>query len=288
MFRFIFFGNYFMGLCAVALSLETCLQLQIPFPPVSFLVLIFSGTVLFYTHAYLLPTTTQTPNPRQLWYQNNQKLVRKSQTSLSILSLITVLHLYPKANSHIPSPSISILAIPLIALLYYGLQTSSLRHLNLRRLGLLKPFIIGFVWAGVVTLFPATAAETFQNIIPNDSTLRTIFLQNFTYISLIAIMFDIKDYADDSNVQLKTLVVRIGLRRTLRHILMPAILLNLLWPPLTQSTTFPKTLLQAIPHLAMLAVTYALQRRHGILFYLVIIDGLLLLKAIATYLQSRY
>ena len=48
----------------------------------------------------------------------------------------------------------------------------------------------------------------------------------------------------------------------------------------THGFSFMKLLLNSIPFLALLAVIHALRKRRSVLYYLAVVDGLLLLKAL--------
>lgn len=103
------------------------------------------------------------------------------------------------------------------------------------------------------------------------------------YISVLAIMFDIKDYADDANKDLKTFVVRVGLRKTIFRILLPLTVLGLVSFSVfahQASFTIPRFLINVIPFLLLLAVAYSMHRRKSIFYYLVVIDGLMLVKSL--------
>jgi 4-hydroxybenzoate polyprenyltransferase len=96
-------------------------------------------------------------------------------------------------------------------------------------------------------------------------------------------MFDIKDYADDANRDLKTFVVRVGLRKTIFMILLPLIIIGLIAFSIFAfelSFSIPRYLVNLIPFLLLFAVAYSMHRRRPILFYLIIIDGLMLVKGI--------
>ena len=95
-------------------------------------------------------------------------------------------------------------------------------------------------------------------------------------------MFDIKDYADDYNRELKTFVVKNGLRKTIFYILLPLSIAGLgsFWIySFIEDFSTMKILLNTIPFIAMMAVAYSMHRRKSILYYLILIDGLMLLKA---------
>lgn len=103
------------------------------------------------------------------------------------------------------------------------------------------------------------------------------------FCTVNAIMFDMKDYADDANKQLKTFVVRFGLRKTIFFVLMPILLIGLIsflaFASYRHFGLVP-VLFNLIPFLSLLAVAYSLHQRRSILYYLIVIDGLLLIKAL--------
>lgn len=103
------------------------------------------------------------------------------------------------------------------------------------------------------------------------------------YISVLAIMFDIKDYADDANRHLKTFVVQTGLRKTIFLIVLPLTTIGLIAFSIfafKSSFTLPHYFINLVPFLLLLWVAYSMHRRKPILYYLIIIDGLMLVKGI--------
>ena len=103
------------------------------------------------------------------------------------------------------------------------------------------------------------------------------------YISLLAILFDIKDYAADHNKQLKTFVVQMGLRKTIFYIIIPLTIAGFLsLIAFAYSLHFPllRIIINSIPFILLILVAWSLQRRKSILYYLVVIDGLMLVKAL--------
>jgi hypothetical protein len=104
-------------------------------------------------------------------------------------------------------------------------------------------------------------------------------------------MFDIKDYATDSNRKLKTYVVEHGLRATIFEILIPLSIVGLgsfLMYGLLRNFSGMRILLNTIPFLMMLMVAYYLHRRQSIFYYLVLIDGLMLVKALCGIIAVSY
>ena len=104
-------------------------------------------------------------------------------------------------------------------------------------------------------------------------------------------MFDIKDYAADHNRQLKTFVVKAGLRKTIFYILIPLCIAGLdsfLLFGIARQFSLPKILINVIPFVSLIAVAYSMHRRKSILYYLVVIDGLMLLKALCGTIAMIY
>lgn len=283
----ILFGNYFYALCAVALAMESNLQIGVGLNELAFYLTLFCGTVVYYTKAYISETYTNLHNRRNLWYSTHKRFIHASQIILTIITTIGAIYLlvkYLKDIFHIPAWHWFLLLIfPFVAAFYYDISFFRIFRLNLRKTGWLKPFVIGFVWAGGVTVYPVICRliETKSDHLMGWMEA-WFFLKNWMYITVLCIMFDIKDYASDSNKELKTFVVRIGLRRTLFYIIFPLTflgflsLLLFLW-----YNHFPwQKFINVIPFILLTFVGYSLRHRKSIMYYLAIIDGLMLVKAL--------
>lgn len=283
-----FFGNYFYGICAIALSVEATLQQRVPLNGILYYVLIFLLTVIYYTKAYVSEAPAERHDPRTSWYVKNSRQIHYSQVGFTMLCfaiLIILVIQYAGAVRHITALQISLTVLfPAVAAMYYGIENRFIPGFNLRNIGWMKPFIIGFVWAGFVTVYPVIYyAVVHRQLYQPDLIGSLLFIKNFMYITVLCIMFDIKDYATDSNQELKTFVVRVGLRATIFRIIIPLCILGLgsfLIFAIGRNFSFFKILLNCIPFFMMVTLAYSLQRRRSILFYLVLIDGLMLVKAV--------
>lgn len=285
---YIFFSNYFYGICAIALAIEASLQQQIPLNSVFFYVFLFAVTVLFYTKAYIGEKRTGTGNPRSDWYGRNRKFVFASQVVFTLIAgWYGISLLLEHFNFVLRFPLthwVLIIIFPVVSLSYYGFSNPRFARFRLRNIGWLKPFIIGFVWAGLANIYPMIFynIEHEQVYVPDVVGL-LLFIKNFMFISVLSIMFDIKDYAADHNRQLKTFVVKAGLRKTIFFILIPLSALGLasfvLYGFLREFSSL-KISLNVIPFLLLLAVAYSMHRRKSIFYYLIVIDGLMLVKAL--------
>ena len=287
--EFIFYGNYFIGILAIALSVESSLQLRLPLNSLTYYLLLFSVTVMYYTFAYTGPLNSgKSRNPRSEWYFRYQIFIKWSQRVLLALSILLSIFFIENnfhAILHLPLKYWTVLGVMLLAgLLYYGLLPGSFYRLNLRNTGWFKAIIIGFVWAACANLLSYIVLQIEKGpFFPDPVLLWWLFVKNWMFCNVNAIMFDIKDYADDSNRQLKTFVVRYGLKVTLFVILIPLIsigLVSLLAFTIQRNLGPIPILLNLLPFILLLRLAWSMQRPHTIFYYLVIIDGLIFLKAL--------
>lgn len=281
-----FYGNYFYGLCAVALSIEATLQQVYPLASPDYYLAIFALTTWYYTLPYVKGDESSGKDPRSKWYQQHRAWVRCSQRVLLLICCAYALYfLFRYAGAMLQMSSTQwglALSVPFLGLAYYGISFNE--QYNLRKIGLLKPFVIGFCWAAICTIYPILWHKiTHQEAGALSGIGYRLFIKNLMYIALIGIMFDIKDYATDAKQQLNTIVVQRGLRNTLYNVLLPLSIVGLatFWIyGFTHDFSAMKIGLNTLPFIAMFFAVQALKKRRSILYYLVIIDGLLLVKAI--------
>jgi len=295
--KFIFFGNYFVGILGIALSLETAFQLRIPFNSITYYALFFCSIVMYYTYAYDKPLQSfSESNPRSVWYMQHSGFIKYSQWFLLIVCMVLgLILLINDHNNLLQLPFqywLVILAMFLSAILYYGLLPRSFFKLNLRNTGWIKAFVIGFVWAGSVSLLPIIVLQLERGYYHVDPVIAFgLFIKNWMFCTVNAIMFDMKDYADDSNHQLKTFVVRFGLRRTIFFILIPLCLIGIFFLfsfARYRHFGFLPVFFNLIPFLLLLIVAYSMQRQKKILYYLVVIDGIIFVKAICGIVAMQF
>ncbi len=288
MIRSLFFGNYFYGICAIALSIEASLQQHIALNSPLYYLFVFTATVLYYTHAYIAETDTQSGNQRTLWYSRHRTAVTVSQVIITLIFLVTGMVLCQTLATNLSqvSPVEWLLAaiFPLIAALYYGSVRPNSTRSNLRNKGWLKPFVIGFVWAGAVTVYPAIWRSIEDNTPYAPGWVNALlFVKNLMFVTMLCIMFDIKDYAADHNRKLKTFVVQLGLRKTIFYILIPLSLIGLgtfILYAVLRDFPFLRIAVNTVPFILLIIVARSLHQRKSILYYLAIIDGLMLVKAV--------
>src|SRR5258706_180889 len=77
--KIIFFGNYFYGLCSVALTIESMLQQRYPLNEWTYFLGVFVVTIWYYTLSYSSDKPAHPSNPRTTWYSKNARFVKVSQ-----------------------------------------------------------------------------------------------------------------------------------------------------------------------------------------------------------------
>jgi 4-hydroxybenzoate polyprenyltransferase len=289
----------------LSLSIESSLQQSIGLNSFIFYLLLASSTIVYYTYAYMgeislkiaflgreikltPPTKYNFYNERTKFYHRNDHILNITQVIYLIVAISCAFYLAILDFHHIFSLHFSewimLLSVPSVAFLYYGNAFFPIFKINLRKTGWLKPFVIGFVWAGTVTLYPPMFHK-WQNDLHYsvDFMVFWLLIKNWMYISVLAIMFDIKDYADDANRQIKTFVVRVGLRKTIFRILLPLVVIGLISFTIfayKSDFSLPHYLVNLIPFLLLIIVSYSMHKRKSILYYLIIIDGLMFVKGV--------
>ena len=280
----------------VALCLCSFAQLGHRQIPVLFVVLAAAATVYYYNHSYLLESNDSAPNQRNIWVREHAGQIKKIQYLLLAFIIgggsYQLYTLVPGIQLLEPYDILYCCLISLGAFLYY-FDTKKYPWLNLRSYGILKPLVIGSIWAGVGVYAPFLYLKLSDQAYKGMAHMPILFISNALYISIIAVLFDIKDFESDANKQMKTLVVRMGLTKTINWIVLPMIALILMATlrySFLHGFTGYQILLNTIPLILLISVSYQMYQRKSILYYLAIIDGLIVVKAacgiIATLLFS--
>jgi len=295
--RFIFFGNYFVGLLAVALTLEATQQLRLPYNSLNYYLLLFLAPTIYYTYAYhKVSTKPSATNPRNQWYFKHKTFINWSQTVLFVLCMALAINLlYQNFNNILNLPFSYWIAIVMTIIaggLYYGLLPKSFLKFNLRNTGWLKAFVIGFVWACCANVLPLIMLKIETGVGYHDPLLWAwLFIKNWMFCTVNAIIFDIKDYPTDANKHLRTFVVRYGLRHTIFYILIPLLIIGLISLfvfAYVKGFGLLQVSFNVLPFILTIYIAYSMHQRKNILYYLMVIDGLILFKAICGIIGMQF
>ncbi len=290
----LYFGNIFYGLCTVALSIETNLQLGITLNRPPFYLLIFLATVVYYSRIYYKTSFHFTGDERSAWFARHRSLIRvllfTSSAAIAGVIVYIVAKNYPALLTLPPPLWLLLLLVPLLGLLY-TFPIFSFR--KLRHVGWLKPFVIGFVWVGIVTVFPVLFWHVRNPGQPAGSLILALifWLQNLLFISSLAVVFDIKDHASDKAHGLITIPARLGVSKTISLVIVPLAFLSfvVLYTFLQlQGRSTAAVIVQLLPYVLLLLCLQNISERKSLFFYLAGIDGLMFLKGVCGIISIIY
>lgn len=273
----------------MSLCLETNLQHHLAPNGPHFYFLTFSITVLYYSRIYFKTRLAPTNDQRSQWYIKHQKTVRLALIILLTTVAIDALFVIIKFRNAIVNAPLAdcmlVLLIPLAGFLYTYKRLPSRQVKQLRSIGWLKPFIIGFAWSGLVTVYPIFFRQLQSGIAEKQFVFPSglFWLQNFLFITALAVVFDVKDHTADLRYGLKTYPALFGIQRTLAMVVVPIALISLASLFLYQHNMqlpWQQSIIQTIPYFLLFMITPLLMKPRSILFYLVTVDGLMLAKGL--------
>lgn len=283
--EYIFFSNFFMGLLSIGLNLETNIKIGLQLNSLDYYLFISSLSVLFYLFAYKTPQNkTVSSNPRTQFYINHKKSIKLFNIILFIVCCFSGVSLLFKSFNNIFTLHwihyLVLITTFFLSTSYYNWKFG----LSLRKYTWFKPTLIAWTWAITTVYFPLLILEIENGVhFQVDSKFYFLFTQTFMYFIVNAIMFDMKDYEDDTNRGLKTFVVQFGNQFMLNKVILPLIFLGFLsfilfgfW----YNLPLHRTLFMLVPILLMALFAYRLNRPKSILYYLIAIDGMIFIKAI--------
>lgn len=285
---YFFFSNIYLGIISVALCIETNMVNGISINYYPFYAIIFLGTCLYYSAIYAKNSNAIYPTIRTLWYKEHLAFIHQYIGLIIICLIAFATMLIVKTWKQLFSLSgIQLLAIFLFPILglWYSLPSKWLKLKSIRQMGMIKPFVIGLTWSGFVVVYPIITwhLQTGKSIAPELFHYCLFWLQDFIFISTLAIIFDTKDIQSDRHHGLQTFPAVFGITRTMQWIALPLLLINTIvlacFHQQMQYSIGQKAL-QYIPYLILLMVILQHHRPKSLLYYLAAVDGLLLVKAL--------
>jgi 4-hydroxybenzoate polyprenyltransferase len=277
------------------MSIETNLLHGYSLNEFPFYLLVFFGSWIYYTMIYVRSISPKSTNPRIVWYRENLTNIRRVLYFILLIELLLIIvciGMYFKGVFYLSNTQwLLVISVPLVA----GLYTFNIRlgkFKKFRQIGWLKPLVIGYTWTGWVTIYPLViwqmqyAPTQPIKVLPHP----LYWLSNFIFITVLAIIFDVKDFSSDLRNNLKTFPTRLGITSTFRRVIVPMVLLNIAVVVMYQWHRFPvvQSVVQLVPFLLLLWIGLKHQNQRSILYYLVAIDGLMLLKGVCGIISTLY
>jgi 4-hydroxybenzoate polyprenyltransferase len=94
----------------------------------------------------------------------------------------------------------------------------------------------------------------------------------------------LKDYEFDKQEGLKTYAVQLGISKTISFIIIPLVCIGIFtflkFHASIPASNTPAIILNLIPYLLLLIAAFSLRKHKSIIYYLFLIDGLMIVKAI--------
>lgn len=285
--RVFFYSNIFLGICAMALCIESNLLFNISLNSYTFYWFIFFCTCLYYTMIYVRSVGVKNYNDRTIWYRNNLIAVKKiCYISIGITAALAVILLTENTRTFLALSFLQIgllVTFPVIAC-WYTFSPAFFHIKKIRLTGWIKPFIVSLTWAGMVTVYPLFIYRVqMRKESGTEVSFLLLFVLNFLFFSINAIIFDIKDYRTDSFHRLKTYPVLLGIRNTFRFIIFPVVILDFIVFFLFQHHqhfSVLQTGIQLVPHLLLIYIILIHRQQRSVLYYLAAVDGLVIVKAL--------
>jgi len=265
---FILYSNLLISVSSVTLTLSTFLLLRTDpeFSDIPFLYFIFAATFLTYNiHIWYEKEGDDPALPRNLWRRQHTLLI-KSLFILFGAGLLEALFFI--------SEKVIWLTLPLaIFSLFYSAPL-----LNFKKVPFLKIFLISYVWSVSTVILPSVN-KGYHAV---DTEVLEIVVQRFILILALAIPFDIRDIEVDRKNNIETLPTWLGFERArlLSVVLLVFfIILGCFFYGLDYSF-FGRL---AIGGLAIYLII-KIKRSRSDLYYMVCIDGIMILSYVFLYI----
>lgn len=216
--HFIVYSNAFIGLCAMALSLETFVLFDLPFSINWYLLLIFLCTLFIYSLHYYVKSFTKKNDSRLQWCRNNRALLRLIVFTSALLCIgIAIIHyrsLFLATGQFNVYNLTCFLFISVLSLAYsYPILPGQKK--SLRRVGWLKMASLSFIWSFATVIVPLLLAGSDQPKLISRIDIAALFTHRFLFIASLGFLFNILDYEEDKKDGITTAAVWLGPAKSL-------------------------------------------------------------------------
>ena len=196
-FHWIFYGNIFIAFCAVCMTLETYLIVELPITYKStfpLLLIIFFSTFFIYNMDLFGRGNVidNIASERLSWRIKYRAVIKMINVCVGLL--ILALSFFSTYKS-----LLFFLHLAVISMAYYfSFEIGSAKFTPLRKIPLLKAFVISYVWAGSTVLLPVLR----NSVSIYSGEVARLFFERYFFLFALAIMFDIRDLnADHKNIR---------------------------------------------------------------------------------------
>lgn len=272
------YTNLFIGACAVAMFYHSRLIMELHTPAFTTASFIFFATVSAYSMLKIRPFLRKnqtTASDYALWLAQNQVL---AYTILACTSIIAGLLVF----------NLSIMQITLVTLAAFITLVYSIPFIgtfSLRGLGFLKTFFVAIVWILITTMLSFDV-----NIDSMSNKMILLILTNLVFILPLCIAFEIKDMDDDAAAGILTIPMYLGIGKTKKLAIAIPIcyiavsLIIFAYNGAEAHTEAAQAIASILPSIASIVVLQRLNKGSSFYYYYVLIDGLMLLQFLCTFI----
>jgi 4-hydroxybenzoate polyprenyltransferase len=170
----------------------------------------------------------------------------------------------------------------IIAIAYnFPLKSNKNSAFRLRQIKGLKIFLIAFSWTLVTVYIPINL------YIVNKISLAIVLINNFLFIAILSLLFDIKDFKKDKLNNLPSIPVLIGVTKSYHIIQLILALLIINTYFLYDDVGFATTAALLLHILFSYVVIFKLKSSHNNFYYTILIDGLLISQALVVWIAKN-
>jgi len=274
LFMSVLYSSLFISFCGFALTIETYKLAALPVS-LSMAWFVFMATLFTYN-----VSSVQAVLARFLYGKQSvgKSWVLRNRTALSGLGIAgiliaAVIYFYYNLN-------ISFWFVLHLAIISVGYTVPILYRARkarpLRKIPLLKVFLIAYVWAAVTIFFPLMDAGM---EVWNEQAL-LLFIRRFLFILALALLFDIRDYTYDRNTSILTIPGLIGVMKT-KFLSLGLLLLYAVLAIMTETGATVTALLIGAAGAAIVVIFSAEYKKR--VYYLLLADGAMLFHAALVY-----
>jgi len=272
--EFFFFGSIFIGVCVVAMCIETNLLLHLPLNNPGFYFFIFGCVLVQYNLHYLIKRSALSDSASFKWSKKN------AHTHLVIIGaglLLIITGLFSFELHHF----IFLFILGIITLLYSLPVLPFTYKKRLKDFGILKIITLVLLWTVITVWFPVDQLNY------ADSAFFLIFVRRFIFLFALCLVFDIRDIEIDTKENIRTIPVIIGVKKTyiLDYVLLCIFILLTLIQYL-QTPDLGQLNAMIISAGATFFMIEYIKKNKSDIAYLACIDGMMLLQALLVIIGS--
>ncbi len=262
---FIIYSNVFIALCCVAVTLQTAIIFNQSNSIYEYAIINFIATFILYNLQRLYYSAKYDTNPKYVWYTKNRRILLTIIVLLLLLSFNFLWAFFITNIKHLLIYS----SLSIISILYF------LPPIQLKKYGVLKPFLISFVFVTIAILIPLNFKVTQPILIYT--------LAQFFFISTLCVLFDIRDIETDKLNTIKTIPLILGIKKTkIIAIVLVSSYLILIFFLQINYLNFSVVLVFS---LALIITALSSVKRNNY-FYLLMVDGLIIAQYLLIYFKN--